>query len=99
MDYAKEGEASKRKHLLQITKQLGKEEIFEDEDLPYEVAYFHSLFFEIWDSSRGLTYQNLYYWQKIYGVNLSSDIIEMFKIISGKANEFVSKKLKPKDKK
>jgi hypothetical protein len=99
MDYTKDGEPSRRALYRQRAKQLKTEELFEDEDLPDEVAYFHSLFFEIWNISEGLTYQNLYYWQQIYGIKLSSEIIDMLKKISGKANEFISIKNKPKDKK
>lgn len=79
----------------QRAKHLKEDIVFEDEDLPEEIAYFHSLFFEVWDSYRGLTYQNLYYWQKLYRIDLSPDIIEMLKRISGKANEFIRKQNKP----
>lgn len=96
MDYAKEGESSRRAHLKQRAKSLKINEIFDDEDLPEEISYFHGLFFEIWNASDGLTYQNIYYWQKIYGVQLQSDIISMFMIVAGKANTFIKTKLKPK---
>jgi hypothetical protein len=96
MDYAKEDQPSKRSLYRQRAKQLETEEEFEDENLPEDIAYFHRLFFEIWDYSTGLTYQDLYYWMKIYGVPLSSDVINMLKTISGKANEFVRQKLKDK---
>jgi len=82
----------------QRAKQLKEDVIFEDEELPEEVAYFHGLFFEIWDSYRGLTFQNIYYWQKIYGIELGSDVIEMFKRISGKANEFMRSKMNKPEK-
>lgn len=98
MDYAEDDKPSKRSLYRQRARHLNIEEEFEDEDLPEDVAYFHRLFFEIWDSYRGLTYQNIYYWQKIYGIKLSSDILNMFKIISGKANEFIRQKTKPKGK-
>lgn len=65
---------------------------FEDESLPEEIAYFHSLFFEVWDAYRGLTYRNILDWQELYGIRLTSDIIDMFKQIAGKANEFVRSK-------
>ena len=78
----------------QRAKQLKEDVIFEDEELPDEVAYFHRLFFEVWDSYRGLTYQNLYYWQQLYKIELSYDVIEMFKRVSGKANEFIRNKNK-----
>lgn len=97
MDYAEGDKPSKRSHLKQIAKTKNVDPEFEDEDLPEEVAYFHRIFFEVWDSYRGLTYQNLYYWQKLYKVELSSDIIEMYKVISLKANEFLRLKNKPKD--
>jgi hypothetical protein len=96
MDYVSDDKPSKRSHLKQLAKATKVEPEFEDEDLPDEVAYFRRLFFEIWDSSRGLTYQNLYYWMKIYGIELKSDVIEMLKVVSGKANEFISKKIKDK---
>lgn len=69
---------------------------FDDEELPEEVEYFHRLFFELWDQSNGLTYQNMYYWQKIYGIELQSDVIDMFKIVAAEANNFIKLKLKPK---
>lgn len=96
MDFTKDDGPSKRALLRQKAAQLNIDEVFEDENLPDEIAYFHSMFFEIWDSYRGLTYQNLYYWQQLYDIKLSSDIIAMMKHISGKANEFIGRKTKPK---
>lgn len=98
MDYTADDKPSKRAHLKQVAKTKNVDPEFEDEDLPEEIAYFHRIFFEVWDSYRGLTYQNLYFWQMLYKIELSSDIIEMFKRISGKANEFIRNKTKQKDK-
>ena len=78
----------------QRAKQLKEDVIFEDEELPEEVAYFHRLFFELWDSYRGLTYLNIWLWQQIYKIDLSLDIIEMFKRIANKANDFVKERNK-----
>lgn len=98
MEYTKDGAASKRQHYLQRAKQTGKTVDFDDEDLPENVAYFHNLFFELWDSYRGLTYLNIWLWQQIYKIELSYDVIEMFKRIANKANEFVKERNKAKEK-
>jgi len=99
MDYAESDKPSKRSMYRQRAKHLNTEEIFDDEDLPEDIAYFHRIFFEIWDIDRGITYQDVYFWQMIYGVSLASDIISMFRIASGKCNEYLRQKRKPKDKK
>jgi hypothetical protein len=83
---------SKRALYRQRAKHLKTDPAFDDEIMPDEIAYFHRIFFEVWDMEHGITYQNLYYWQKIYGIRLTSDIINMFKMISGKCSEFLQLK-------
>ena len=94
MDYRKGDSPSRRQQLRQIAKQTGKEFDFEDDVILDEIRFYHSMFFEVWDSYKGLTYQNIYYYQKLFDVYLQPQEIEMFKGIAGKCNEYVAGKTK-----
>jgi len=94
MDYAGKDGISKRQRMIQIAEQTGKEMQFQDADLPWDVEYFHRMFFEIYSQDKGLQYSEIYYWQQITGLRLSSDVISMFMKTAGKCNEFINKKMK-----
>lgn len=65
-----------------------------DPVIPEVGEYIYSVFWELWDRNSGVSWQNIYYYQKIHDIEFTGDQLFLLRKMSETANAWIAKKEK-----
>ncbi len=99
MNYANSKGVSKRKGLEQVWKQTGTMPIeLQEPDIPLIGVDLYNIFWDVFDSEKGITWEELYYYGMYTGVILDGEEVKILKEISVKALHWLNTKRMEKTK-